>query len=89
MYTTTNRRSGTAKIQRLQRELEVLEENIKSSLPSVALIKEPIQARTDDTNKASTTHHQAPCSDFIPLWLFPLGELATLLTHRLAFTFGS
>ncbi|KAE8360070.1 hypothetical protein BDV27DRAFT_162012 [Aspergillus caelatus] len=88
MYTTTNRRGGVAKIYRLQRELDVWKQNVQSSLPNIARTGELIQTRLHNINKPTTAYNSVEFPDSISLWLFILGELATMLIHRPALTFG-
>ncbi|GAB1197726.1 hypothetical protein APSETT444_007029 [Aspergillus pseudonomiae] len=88
MYTTTNRRGGVAKIFRLQRELDLWKQNVQSSLPNVARTGELIQTRLHNRNNNNTAYNPVEHPDIISLWLFILGELATMLIHRPALTFG-
>ncbi|KAE8402102.1 hypothetical protein BDV37DRAFT_165721 [Aspergillus pseudonomiae] len=88
MYTTTNRRGGVAKIFRLQRELDLWKQNVQSSLPNVARTGELIQTRLHNRNNNNTAYNPVERPDIISLWLFILGELATMLIHRPALTFG-
>ncbi|PLB53492.1 hypothetical protein P170DRAFT_473353 [Aspergillus steynii IBT 23096] len=88
MYTTTNRRGGVAKIHRLQREIEVWKQNVQSDLPGVALVKQRIQTKLDNINNNNSAILPAQHPDFSSLWLFMLGELAVMLIHRPALTFG-
>ncbi|KAE8153959.1 fungal-specific transcription factor domain-containing protein [Aspergillus avenaceus] len=86
MYTTTNRRGGVEKIHHLQRELEVWKQTVQSSLSSVALTAHYIQCRLRNINENSP-YETLKCPDIIWLWLFILGEIASILIHRPALTF--
>ncbi|KAE8312831.1 hypothetical protein BDV41DRAFT_588516 [Aspergillus transmontanensis] len=88
MYTTTNRRGGVAKIHRLHRELDVWKQDVQSSLPNIARTKELIQTRLHNINNTTTAYNSVGHPDFISVWLFILGELATMLIHRPALTFS-
>ncbi|OGM41092.1 hypothetical protein ABOM_010421 [Aspergillus bombycis] len=88
MYTTTNRRGGVAKIFRLQRELDLWKQNAQSSLPNIARTGEFIQTKMHNINNNTTAYNAVEHPDIISLWLFILGELATMLIHRPALTFG-
>ncbi|KAB8205731.1 hypothetical protein BDV34DRAFT_96620 [Aspergillus parasiticus] len=88
MYTTTNRRGGVAKIHRLHRELDVWKQDVQSSLPNIARTRELIQTRLHNINNTTTAYNSVGHPDFISVWLFILGELATMLIHRPALTFS-
>ncbi|KAE8341740.1 hypothetical protein BDV24DRAFT_174180 [Aspergillus arachidicola] len=49
---------------------------------------ELIQTRLHNINNTTTAYNSVGHPDFISVWLFILGELATMLIHRPALTFG-
>lgn len=89
MYTTTNRRGGVKKIRRLQREIEVWQQNVQSALPGIAIVKQKVYTKLQNIKSNShSTALPAQNADFSSWWLFMLGELAVMLIHRPALTFG-